>query len=193
MSPATRARTSSIQRSLTIIRLALVKKGDFDAAYGERIKAIAQKIGAEAIHANELGLGRLEEIADDLYALLKASNAYFFVSRVEKAYLLATKMFDVLFDSGENAAVAWHNYNFRPLKIMLAFKLAAVIDDEIAREFWKCLLLPSEEASREKCCRRSVKRSKPGSPSCPTNDRARVLGDGLDWIIKHPELGPPRH
>ena len=33
-----------------------------------------------------------------------------------KRYLLAVKMFDVLFDSGENAAVAWHNYNLRPLK-----------------------------------------------------------------------------
>jgi hypothetical protein len=26
-------------------------------------------------------------------------------------------MFDMLFDSGENAAVAWHTYNLRPLKI----------------------------------------------------------------------------
>jgi hypothetical protein len=45
---------------------ALVSKGDFDAVWGERITAIAQKFGAEALHANELGLGRLEEIADPL-------------------------------------------------------------------------------------------------------------------------------
>jgi hypothetical protein len=62
-------------------------------------------------------LGRLEIIADDLYALLEASRAHFFLSRVEKRYLLAVKMFDVLFDSGENAAGAWHNYNLRSLKI----------------------------------------------------------------------------
>jgi hypothetical protein len=165
---------------------ALVNKGDFDAIYGERIKAIARKVGAEAIHANDLGLGRLEEIASDLYALLKASNAHFFVSRVEKAYLLATKMFDVLFDSGENAAVAWHNYNFRPLKIMLAFKLAAVIDDEIAREFWKCLLLPNEEESR-KMLPTICKALKAQLSILPDQRSRTVLGDGLDWIIKHPE------
>jgi hypothetical protein len=62
-------------------------------------------------------LGRLEIIADDLDALSEASRAHFFLSRVEKRYLLAVKMFDMLFDSGENAAVAWHNYNLRPLKI----------------------------------------------------------------------------
>jgi hypothetical protein len=165
---------------------ALVNKGDFDATYGERIKAIAQKVGAEAIHANELGLGRLEEIAGDLHALLAASKAHFFVGRVEKSYLLATKMFDVLFDSGENAAVAWHNYNIRPLKIMLAFKLAAVIDDEIAREFWKCLLLPSEEASR-KMLPAICEALKARLSSLPDERSSKVLGDGLDWIIKHPE------
>jgi hypothetical protein len=165
---------------------AVVSKGDFDAAYGERIKAIAQKVGATAIHANELGLGRLEVVAGDLYALLKASNAHFFVSRVEKTYLLATKMFDVLFDSGENAAVAWHTYNVRPLKIMLAFKLAAVIDNEIAREFWKCLLLPNEEASR-KMLPAICDALKARLTILPDERSRQVLGDGLDWIIKHPE------
>jgi len=165
---------------------AVVNKGDFDATYGGRIKTIAQKVGANAIHANELGLGRLEEVAGDLYKLLSASNAHFFVSRVEKAYLLATKMFDVLFDSGENAAVAWHTYNFRPLKIMLAFKLAAAIDDEIAREFWKCLLLPSEEASR-KMLPAICEALKARLTILPDERSRQVLGDGLDWIIKHPE------
>jgi hypothetical protein len=95
-------------------------------------------------------------------------------------------MFDVLFDSGENAAVAWHNYNARPLKIMLAFKLAAVIDDDIAREFWKCLLLPNEETSR-KMLPEICTALKARLHVLPDERSHEVLGGGLDWIIKHPE------
>src|SRR6185437_6351215 len=98
------------------ITAALVNKGDFDAQWGAQIRTIAAQVGSNAIHANELGLGRLETIAEQLFDVLAASDAHFFVSRVEKRYLLATKMFDTFFDSGENAAVAWHNYNVRPLK-----------------------------------------------------------------------------
>ena len=165
---------------------ALVSKGDFDARYGARIRAIAQNAGATAIHANELGLGGLEKIARDLYLLLEESGAHFFLSRVEKKYLLATKMFDVLFDSGENAAIAWHNYNIRPLKIMLAFKLAAVIDEEIARDFWKGLLQPKEEDAR-KMLPGVCKALKARLHILPDKRSKEVLGEGLDWVIKHPD------
>ena len=165
---------------------ALVTKGDFDVRYTDRIAKIAAKVGATSIHANELGLVKLETIASDLYDLLSKAGAHFFVSRVEKKYLLATKMFDVLFDSGENAAVAWHNYNFKPFKIILAFKLSYVIDDNIAREFWKILLMTRESDAREAL-----------PPVCealklrldilPDQRSRQVLTEGLDWVIKHPE------
>lgn len=165
---------------------ALVNKGDFDAQWGGRIKAVAQRVGADAIHANELGIGRLEEVADELFAILSASGAHFFVSRVEKRYLLATKMFDVLFDSGENAAVAWHNYNLKPLKIVLAFKLSAVLDEEIAREFWDILMLARQGEARKRLpgfCERLK-----GKLHILPDARSReILGEGLDWIVDHPE------
>ena len=95
-------------------------------------------------------------------------------------------MFDVLFDSGENAAVAWHNYNFRPLKIILAFKLAAIVNDEIAREFWRSLLLPNEEDAR-KMLPTLCEGLKARLHILPDEKSREVLGGGLDWIIKHPE------
>ena len=165
---------------------ALVYRGDFDAMYTERVREIANSVGAKAIHANEFGIAGLEKIADQIYSILHKSDAHFFLSRVEKRYLLATKMFDVFFDSGENAAVAWHDYNLRPLKIILAFKLAAIIDDAIAREFWKCLLLPSEDDARKKLpalC--DFFKSK--LQIIPDERSREILRNGLDWIIKHPE------
>lgn len=165
---------------------ALVTKGNFDVAWGPQIRALAQRFGSNAIHANELGLGRLEAVAGDLLNILERSNAHFFLSRVEKRYLLAAKMFDVLFDSGENAAVAWHNYNIRPLKIMLAFKLAHVIDDSIARDFWDCLLLPREADSRKRLP--AICQSLKDRLHLLPDQRSReVLGQGLDWVIIHPE------
>jgi hypothetical protein len=95
---------------------ALVTKGDFDLAYGDKVRAIAATIGRGSLHATDLGTGRLEGIAFELLGLLRTAQAHFFVSRVEKRYLLATKMFDSLFDSGENAGVGWQNYNIRLLR-----------------------------------------------------------------------------
>jgi len=97
---------------------ALITKGDFDLAFATPTKAIAQKLGTQSLHGRELGLGKLESAAPDFLRLLYAANANFFVSRVEKKYLLGTKVFDSLFDSGENAGVAWHHYNLRPAPII---------------------------------------------------------------------------
>lgn len=165
---------------------ALVSRGDFDRNYGDQVRAIAGKVGATAIHANELGLGRLETIADDLLRLLHRAGASFFVSRVEKKYLLATKMFDTLFDSGENAAVPWHAYNLKPLKIIGAFKLAGVITDDIARDFWKCLLMPKEADARA-ALPPICEAIKARLDILPDARSRELLGQGLDWIIAHPE------
>lgn len=165
---------------------ALVSRGDFDRNYGDKVRAIAGKVGATAIHATELGLGRLETIADDLLRLLHRAGATFFVSRVEKKYLLATKMFDTLFDSGENAAVPWHAYNLKPLKIIGAFKLAGVITDDIARDFWKCLLMPKEADARA-ALPPICEAIKARLDILPDARSRELLGQGLDWIIAHPE------
>ena len=165
---------------------ALITKGDFDVHYADRIKAIAARVSSTAIHANELGLAKLETIASDLYELLRSSGAHFFVSRVEKKYLLATKMFDVLFDSGENAAVAWHSYNIKPLKIILAFKLSHVVNDDIAREFWSILLMAREDDAR-KALPPLCEALKSRLELLPDQRSREVLGEGLDWLVKHPE------
>ena len=49
---------------------ALVYRGDFDAMYAERITEVANSVGATAIHANKLGIGGLEKIADQLHSIL---------------------------------------------------------------------------------------------------------------------------
>lgn len=165
---------------------AVVVKGDFDARWGPRVSAIAQRLGNSAIHANELGIGRLEAVAGDLVDILIEADAHVFVSRVEKRYLLAAKMFDVFFDSGENAGVAWHHYNIRPLKLTLAFKLAYVVDEEVARDFWDFMLI-SRKAEATKRIPGICEKLKARLKAIPDARSRQILGEGLDWVKTHPE------
>ncbi|QFU32349.1 ParB N-terminal domain-containing protein [Brevundimonas sp. Bb-A] len=112
-----------------------VHVADVIAAIGRMLKGkLAVPVGATAIHANELGLGRLETIADDLLRLLHRAGATFFVSRVEKKYLLATKMFDT------PNLVAFANLleGLQSMSSRLNKKIASIIHDE-QNEFGRTL------------------------------------------------------
>ncbi|WP_062233608.1 DUF3800 domain-containing protein [Aureimonas sp. N4] len=165
---------------------ALVLRGDFDAVHGKALRAIAAKIGAEGIHANELGVGRIEQIAPDLIRLLIDANAHFFLSRVEKQYLLATKLFDSLFDSGENAAVPWHCYNVRFLRLALTYKVSRMIDVETARLFWDCLCEPRPQrvqAMIPEICTGLLQHI-----DRVVDARSReIITEALEWARDHPE------
>jgi Protein of unknown function (DUF3800) len=165
---------------------ALITKGDFDINYRASALALTNTLSVDSLHGKELGIGRIEAIADDFLLLLRRSDAHFFVSRVEKRYLLATKIFDSLFDSGENAAVAWPHYNLRAFRLMLAFKVAAIVDRETAELFWQCILEPNEKKAYDllpKICARLH-----GNLLEIPDQRSReILGEGLKWARTHPE------
>lgn len=165
---------------------ALITKGDFDLVAAKAVQDAALKVGNGTLHAKELGMQRLEMIAPEILDLLQSSNAHFFVSRVEKRYLLATKIFDALFDSGENAAVAWHHYNLRALRVIFAFKLASIVDEETARLFWQCIMEPKKERVLEmlpSVCEALEK----NIHQIPDERSRQVLGDGLRWARTHPD------
>ena len=165
---------------------ALITKSNFDLVYTDAVRRIAKSLGVEILHGKELRLDKVEKIAPNLRRLFKKADARFFISRVEKRYLLATKVFDALLNSGENAAVAWHNYNLRPLKIMFAFKVAMLITEEIGQRFWDCLLEKNEV---------KVKAALPGI-CVSLLERINILPDqrsretvtaGLEWARDHPD------
>ena len=105
---------------------------------------------------------------------------------MEKKYLLASKMFNSLLDSGENAAVGWHHYNLRALRLMLAFKLAVMIDEETAKLFWKCILEPNEKRAYEMlpqiCAALQLNIDR-----VPDERSRQILAEGLEWARIHPE------
>ena len=128
----------------------------------------------------------MERLAPDILRLLKRADARFIVSRVEKRYLLATKVFDTFFDSGENPAAPWHVYNVRPLRLILCFKVATLLTEEIARDFWAMLMARTENQARSRIpdiCDAIMARA-----SKLADERSReIVQEALSWSREHPE------
>ena len=132
------------------VTAALITKTNFDLLQRRAVGRIASSLGVEELHANELGVGRLNQVAREILAVLKSCDARFSVSRVEKMYLAATKVFDTVFDSHENPAVPWHVYNFKNLKLIMLFKLVEyVFDEDLLRRYWESLMSRSENKASQ--------------------------------------------
>ena len=69
---------------------------------------------------------------------------------------------------------------------MLAFKLAATIDEDTARLFWQCLLEPEEEAAL-KALPGVCEALQRNLDEVPDARSRQVLTDGLEWAKQHPE------
>jgi Protein of unknown function (DUF3800) len=165
---------------------ALITKTDFDKSHKAAFERICAQTEGRRLHAAELGFGGIEEVAPQILKLLKAADARFFISRVEKRYLLATKFFDTFFDSGENPAVPWQTYNIRPLRLILAFKVAYLLDGEVAQMFWKMLMEKSEARARAmipEICQAVIDRVH----YLPDARSQEVISEALAWSRDHPE------
>lgn len=164
---------------------ALITKFDFDAVHGPTLGKVCEGYGVDSLHASILGFGPIEVMAPDILMLLEKSDVGFFLSKVEKRYLLATKVFDTFFDSGENPAVPWTAYNIRLLRMTLAFKVASLLDDDLARRFWAMLMAKTERKARELIpgiCATFLERIE----YLPDARSREVIGDAFTWSQAHP-------
>ena len=165
---------------------ALITKTNFDVLHSKRIQRIALRAGVPALHAAEVGIGPIEYAANDIFRLLKKIDARFCISRVEKRYLLATKLYDVFFDSGENPAASWPAYNFQPLRMLMCFKVATLITEKTAHDFWDMLLARNEKCAREKIpciCEDLLTQV----PTLPDRRSREIVSETLAWSRDHPE------
>lgn len=166
--------------------LALLTRSDFDKLLGKKVLDLAARLGVAELHAVELGTDRIEDIAPELQAILKDAGARFAISRLEKRYLLASKIFDAIFDSGENLGAAWHIYNIRPLRLMLLFKFAAAVPEPLARDFWTAMMAKNPkiaEAGLVKFCDDMLE----VLPDMPDRGAAERLEQALSWARDNPE------
>ena len=169
------------------ITAAIVTSTNFDAIYARDIKKVCKTLGTNSLHAKELGVMKIEHIAPSIVKVLKSAKPDFFVSRLEKRYLNATKIVDTYFDQGENLAVPWHVYSLKPLRLMLTFKLATfVVSEDIARTAWECLVAKNKNTSTEffiKGAQAMLENVK----NIPDDRSREIVANALEWAKNNPE------
>ena len=169
------------------ITAAMMTRANFDVIQKAGVAAAAKKVGVQILHANELGIGKLEVIAPDLLKFVKAANAHFFLSRLEKRYLAATKVIDTYYDCGENLAVPWQMYSLRRLRLLLTFKVAKyVLSEEIAQTVWECLTATRKGTSIALFVE-GAKALLANADRLPDSRSQKVVTEAMKWAIDNPE------
>jgi len=174
------------QEQPVFVTAALITKTNFDLLHKNELKRIAKSIDATELHASVIGADGVEAIAADLLKLFKKSDARFFVSRIEKRYLAATKFVDTLFDSFENKAVPWHVYNMRPMRLLLVFKVAYILSEETAIKFWSSIL-ERNEAKAYKLFLETLSDFEVNIGELPDARSRELIGEAINWAKNNPE------
>ena len=165
---------------------ALITKTDFDACRSGAVRSLCRRHGISSIHGSVIGIDAIEKLSGQLLRILKQVDARFFISRVEKSYLLVTKLFDTFFDSGENPAVPFLTYNAKPLRLLLCFKVASLVDEAVAQNFWSMLMEKNEAKAREDIpgiCDTFLERVH----HLPDERSREVISETFSWARAHPE------
>lgn len=168
------------------ITAALMTKTNFDLLHAQDLKIIASKIGETELHANELGPEKIERIAEDLLKLFKKCSARFFISRVEKKYLIVTKFVDTLFDPAENKAVLPHFYHLRGSRLFLTYKIAINLNEDIAHKFWLSLM-ENKAARAQEMFLDSLLDLEQDILNISDKSLKQLISSAIQWVKQNPD------
>lgn len=113
----------------------LTSKTNLDVTAEPLLKTLRSRLSVERLHASELGVARLSEIAPDLDRFALKQDIRFSLYKVAKPDHAIITFFDQVFDAGLNEAVPWHHY-WTPLRYILTFKVAYLFDEKTAKAAW---------------------------------------------------------
>jgi hypothetical protein len=162
----------------------LTAQANLDVIAEPLLKGLRHTLGVKRIHANELGVGRLTPLANELARFSKKHDLRFSMLRVVKKDHAIISFFDQVFDSGMNKAVPWHNY-FTPLRYIMVFKVAHLFDEPLVKDAWKA----RRERDPARCAQMLTKlcNNLLGRVSMLPDARSRELVSGaLRWAAANP-------
>ncbi|MGX9526713.1 DUF3800 domain-containing protein [Alcaligenes nematophilus] len=149
------------------------------------VECFRERFGVERLHANELGLGRISNIASELEALQVKFNLKFDIYTVLKKDYALMSFFDQVFDQGLNKAVPWLAY-WTPLRYVLLAKLEYLFDQPTIELAWKARVEKKEERANEllqQVCEIILQRV----GWLPDARSREIIGDALKWAKKYPD------
>jgi hypothetical protein len=165
----------------------LVSRTDIEAQ-GTSVHAECLRLtGKTELHGSDLGLGGIEKCSGILSNFFLKQDCQFFFTRIVKTHLAATKLFDVLMDSGVNKAVSNLHYALRGMRLPLAIQLIQIMDDNDRREFWDAYRKGSACDFRAVLTRLRDRLVEAHSAGLYHDRTVQLLRDGLDWGIAYPE------
>ncbi len=152
---------------------------NLDTSAEPLLTKLRARLGVKRLHASELGVGRLVEIAGDIAAFSKKNDLRFFLYKVEKRDHAVILFFDQVFDAGLNEAVAWAHY-WTPMRYPLLFKVAFLFDEDLARRAWAA----RREQNPDRCAAQLIELCDDllaRTPLLPDARSRTLIGDALTW------------
>lgn len=148
------------------------------------IKAELALIGGDRIHANDRMVHENVKFANAIMDILDASGTWLFnLAVIEKRYVAITKFVDMIFDSGENSAVAPHWYGTELLRHQLCLACLAVLTDKNTREFWTAFLKSDLDALKSCVANARIYAIR----LIRDNKLRQVVITAFDFFLRYPE------
>jgi hypothetical protein len=157
---------------------------DIDVIAEPHLSKLRSKLGVKRLHASELGIGKLVEIADDINILQQRMDLRFDLYQVFKVDHALISFFDQVFDQGLNPAITWTGY-WTPLRYILLIKLASLFDLGTLKKAWSARIEINNvkaEATLIEVCRTIRDRVK----NLPDPRSQQLIYDTLEWAEKNP-------
>lgn len=119
-----------------------------DVLGAESHARMMRRLGTTSLHANELGVQGLAQVAGDLNDMQSRFDFRFDYYFIHKPSFAVVAFHNAVFDAGINDAMKWDWY-WTPLRFPLIAALDYVLDEEMRRESWRLCLIRREHKERE--------------------------------------------
>lgn len=127
-----------------------ISKRDIEKIYTHQFKSLLNKYSINELHGNEIGLSKLNIMAVDILKFIKKANLKFIFIVIDKYCFSAIKLFDTIFDQGENIAVPFHCYWDRNNRYILLYNFMSLQNRDLVEKFSKfCLNSTNMETSKK--------------------------------------------
>jgi Protein of unknown function (DUF3800) len=158
-------------------------KKNLDVIAEPMLSALRLKLGVKRLHAAELGVNKLTDVALALIQFQKKNDVRLNFYKLAKRDHAIISFFDQVFDSGINQAIPYHHY-WTPLRYLLLFKLAHLFDEKLAEKAWKARLQQNKNESAKiliEICNELKNRL----VRLPDERSRELIDGGLAWTISN--------
>lgn len=162
----------------------LSSRVNVDVVAESPVASLRKRLGVPRLHAAELGIRGLTDIAPQVVRLVKQFDLRLDVYRVAKRDHAIICFFDQVFDQGVNPAVTWTGY-WTPMRYVLLIKLAALFDEQLAMLAWDARIDPKDATAIPKM--QEVCRELRARVDVLPDARSReLIADALYWAELNP-------